>query len=452
MPNKNQMSTLPFENNLILNGLAMEDKTEMVYDYSGGYNVLEFITSQTSTPRQIVGDEGKFQDPILGISNVQGQVLSTSTVGSLLRVNFTDPSYNNFRPNVVVTDGSAARNQGRIINCGAGYIEIETTDGTAWNTATQFLTGSFPTAIYNAQKARDSGAMASLYEYPDYVQNRTSIYRENVGLFSRDRNQTWVKYKGDFWYSSQDMIMMKRIAREMEWRAMFSKYGVNATGDVGYSMGLWDAIINPDRGGIYRPLANLMTQGDFENFINAIADRQNSGETSITMLVGRGFLSRFQGFTQPYVQYGGDTNTFGGKSVVGLNVMSYGVNGITVNLIQAPVLNDRTRFPALSSIAGSGNYTRMSYTGIVLDTTQFEAIGGGMLPAMQKVYFGDAEDRYYYMPGILGSSLQGASGAMFTSGNFNLATNNSDGDILGYYTDSGYNFMPYKMGIIELAL
>lgn len=449
MPTQNQMSTQPFENNLILNALAMDDKTETVYDYSGGYNVLEFITSKTSTSRQVDGDGGVFQDPIMGISNVQGQVLSTAVNGALLRVNFTDPSYDKFRPNVVVTDGSAARNQGRIVNCGAGYIEIETTDGSAWNAATQFLANSYPTAIYNAQVARGSGAMASLYEYPDYVTNRTSIYRENVGLYSRDRNKTWVKYKGDYWYSSQDMIMMQRIAREMEYRAMFSKYGVNGT--VGYNMGLWDAVINPDRGGIYRPLANLMTQGDFENFINAVADRQNSGETSITMLVGRGFLSRFQGFTQPYVQYGGNTNTFGGTSVVGLNVMSYGVNGITVNLIQAPILNDRTRFPALSSIAGSGNYTRMSYTGIVLDTSQFESIGGGMLPAMQKVYFGDTEDVYYYTPGVMGSNLQGSSGAMFTSGNFRLATNHSDGDTLGYYTDSGYNFMPYKMGIIELA-
>jgi len=451
MPTLNQLSVLPFENNLIANGLNKDDKSATVYDFSGGYNVLDFLVSKVSASKQVTGKDGIFYKPIMGVSTVQAQTGSTVLNGTTLRVNFTDPSYDKFRLNVVVTDGSANQTQGRVIGTGAGYIEMETTDGSAWNTATQFLAGTFPTAIFNAQIARGSGAMASLFEYPEYVANRTSIYRENVELFARDASETWVEYQGDFWYSAQDMIMMQRIARDMEWRAMFSKYGVNSAGTVGYNMGLFDSIKDPERGGVYRPLANLMTQGDFESFIFAVANRQNRSELEIDMMVGRGFLSRVQSFTSPYIQYAGSLNTFGGDTVKGIDVRQYSINGVVVNFYPAPILNDIQRFPALSTVAGSAPFTRLSYTGIVLDTGMYSSVGGSMLPAMEKIYFGNSEGRYYYVPGAIGSSLHGSNQGLLT-GDFNLATNHQDSVSTGYYTDNGYDFMSYNMGLLEMAI
>jgi len=45
MQTLNQLSTLPFENNLVLNGLNLDDKSSMVYDFSNGWNVLDLIVS-----------------------------------------------------------------------------------------------------------------------------------------------------------------------------------------------------------------------------------------------------------------------------------------------------------------------------------------------------------------------------------------------------------------------
>lgn len=454
----NQISNLPFENNLILNGLSKEDKTSTVFDFSGGYNVVDLIVSKVASSRRIVGKDGQFQKPIMGLSVVQAQVASTAIVGSLLRVNFVDTTYDKFRVTEIVHDGSANDFMGKVVNKGAGFVELEIapngSGAATWSAATgAFAAGGFATAMWNAQVNRGSGAMESLYEYPQFVTNQTSIMRENVELYRRDASQTWVEFQGDYWYSAQDMIMMNRIARSMEYRALFSHYGQTSGtgGTTNYSMGLKSSIKDPNRGGVYKPLANLPSQGDFESFINDIADRQNAADVEINMLVGRGLLNRIQGFTSQYIQYTGQANTFGGSSVKGLDVRNYNINGVAVNLIHAPILNDRGRFPQLSSIAGAGNFTRMQYTGIVLDINSYDAVGGGSLPAMEKVYFGDDEMVYYYVPGLVGSNLRGGSGEMLQNGNFTLAVNHNDAVTTGFYTDCAYDFMSYRMGWMELA-
>jgi hypothetical protein len=453
MQTLNQLSTLPFENNLVLNGLNLDDKSSMVYDFSNGWNVLDLIVSKTATSRQIDGKDGIFQKPIMGTSVVQAEVASTALNGTLLRVNFTDPSYDKFRVTEVLGDGSANDAYGKVVAKGPGFVELEVTPSvSAWSTASHFTTGSYATAMWNAQVSRGSGAMESLYEYPKFVSNQTSIMRENVELYRRDASKTWVEFKGDYWYSAQDQIMMQRLARAMEMRAIFGPYGNSPDGRTQYSMGLKQAIKNPERGGVFKSLANLPTQGDIESFFNEIADRKNASDVEINMLVGRGLLNRIQGFTSDYIKYAGTANTFGGTTVKGLDVRQYDINGVHVNLIHAPILNDRERWKGMSSLSGAGNFTRMQYTGIVIDLEPYEAVGGGSLPAMEKVYFGDQEMIYYYVPGIVGSNLRGGDNSLLQNGNFAMAVNHNDVVTTGFYTDCAYDFMANRMGWIELAV
>ena len=193
----NQLSTLPFENNLVLNMLTKEDKSSFVYDLSEGYNTLDFIVSRVSEARKTAGKDGKFSKPIMGVSVVQAEIASTYTNGNLLRINFVDGSYDKFRVTEVVSDGTALNTQGRVVNKGAGFIELEVSAGTTtWNTAIHFLAGKYATVYYNSQPNRGSGGLASLYEYPTYVDNWTAIMRDNVELYRRDMEETWVEFQG----------------------------------------------------------------------------------------------------------------------------------------------------------------------------------------------------------------------------------------------------------------
>ena len=447
----NQLSTLDFENNLVLNALNKDDKTDIVYDFSGGYNVLDKIIGQGAKSRQIVGLDGKFQKPIMGRSQVQAQVLSTVAVGTDLRVNWTDPTYDNFRNTQIVTDTTAAMSKGRVIEHGPGYIIMSPAPGVAaWDVAVHFLAGSEALGMWMAAINRGSSGVESLYEYPVYVENQTGIIRESVQLFRRDMAQTWVKYNGKFWYSAQDELTMQRWARTLEYNALWSEYGTIGTGNsaVNFGMGLKAAIKDPLRGGEYMALTNAMTQENFENWIGRIADRGTSANTEINLLVGRGWLNQLQSFTTPYIQFVGKSNTFGGESVKGLDVREYSINGINAKFVMMPLLNDKEKFPTTSSISGvNPNYTRMQYTAIAIDTTAYPSVGGGMLPAMEKCYFGPQETIYGYIPGLIG---QGGNVDSAQSGKV-FATNSKDGVTFEVYSDCTYDFMAYKMGWMELA-
>lgn len=452
----NQLSTAEFRNNLLLNRLNQDDKSAAVYDFSGGYNLIDFLATRNAPSRRTDGDQGIFQKPLMGNNAVVAQVASTSLAAGILTVNFTNPAYNNFREQVVCSDGTAANNQGRIIQKGPGFVKMETTPGTgAWSTTLHFVPGSFCTALFNASGNIGSSGMESLYEFPTYVQNQTSIIRESARINRRDMVKTWVKFENGYWDTAQDYLTAQRFANMLEYKAIFGEYGqtLNSSigGDVNYSMGLRAAIRDPQRGGIYQPLSSAMTQGDFESWIGRIADRQALQHVDLSLVVGRGFLKSVQNFTSPFIQFAGKNNTFGGAEVKGYDVDMYAVNGIKANLIMHPILNNRDMFPALSTISSLGQFTRMQYTAFALDFGMIDGVGSGSLPAIEKVYFGPEEITYEYLRGVaMGGGLPSSAPSASSAGT--QPVNDKDGISMEIYSDCAYDFMAYRMGMMETVI
>ncbi len=455
MASLNQLSTLEFQNNLVLNLLDKPDKSKTVYDFSGGYNLIDFLATRNTAARQINGLKGIFSKPLLGNNAVVAQVATNTLVGTNMRVTFTDPAYNAFRVQVVVSDGTAANNQGRIISKGPGFIVIEPVNVT-FAVASHFVAGTFATALFTASGNIGSTGVESLYEFPTYVSNQTSITRESSQIFRRDMAGTWVQFEGDYWWSAQDTATLKRFANAQEYRGLFSDYVTTANssvgGEVNYSMGLRNAIRDPQRGGIYQPLSSAMTQADFESWIGRMADRQALAHTNFTVVCGRGFLKMIQGFTTPFIQFSGKNNTFGGQEVKGIDVMTYSVNGITVDFIMHPIFNNREMWPAFSSVSSLGAYTRMEYTAVALDLGMIDAIGGSAQPAIEKVYFGEQEIVYAYMAGIgMGGAVSSGAPKATVGGSLTPVTDR-DSISLEIYSDCAYDFMPYRMGWLELVV
>ena len=451
MHNANQFGTVDFTNNIVLNGLNLDDKSKFVFDLSGGYNVLDLIVSRVSSSTETKGLNGLFQKPILGNPARTQQIAAAPTLSAgVLTVTFIDSAWKNFRIQEVLGDGTAAMNQGRVIEVGAGYVKMVpagNTITTGWSTTLHFQAGQFATFLYVASETRGSSGLDSMFEYPQYISNQTGVIRDNVTLYKADMTQTWVKVmdNGD-WYSAQDMFLIESMARQMELRALWSQF--NSANGVQYSKGLKECIKDPLRDGTYRSYSNIPTTGQIIEYFNNIADKQNIGKMSLTHLVGRGFLSVLQNITSQYIQYVGKNNTFGGLSVEGLDVYEFAINGVANNFVMAPIFNNRDLFPALSGISGAGAFTRMQYTCVTLDTQMYRAKGGGMLPAMEKVYFGNEID-YYYMPGVGGSNIGGST--VFTTGNPYLAVTDKDAVTFGYYSNCCYDFMTQRMGWSELA-
>lgn len=449
---KNQISNLNFQDNLVLNALNSPDKTQLVYDFSNGYNVLDMLMSKMrgKTATQVTGLDGLISKPIMGKSRIIAQVASTSLVGDKLKVVFVSPNAN-FRIKDTVIDSSVNQTMGRVITSTADYIVLEKIER-AWSTGTDFLAGTYAFVGWDASGNRGSGGKSSLYEYPQYVDNQTAILRETVEIFRRDMSKTYATFQGDFWYTAQDQLTVRRFARQQEQRDFFSKFGTisgsSVEGNVNFNGGLKWAITDPVRGGVYKPLTNVMTQGDFEDFIGQISDRKATTSNTIPLLVGRSALRQLQSFTSDFIKYAGKSNTFGGESVKGLDVYEYSVAGTNCKFIMAPILNDVDAYPQTSSIAGI-NGTRMQNTMIALDDSDFDAVGGGSLPAMERIYFGEEEYIYGYIPGLIGKGGTDPSNVL-RSGTMSMA-DDKDGVSLQMYTDSGIDVIGQRMGWMELA-
>lgn len=456
MPTLNQLTNLDFATNIVTNGLDVPDKSKAVYDLSGDYNALDFLISRLSigAGRQITGRDGIIYKPIIGRSSASVEIASATLSGNVLTVNFVDPLFVSFRYKEVIGDGTAAMNMGRIIQKGPGYVVLEAMPGVTFSTATMFVAGATAVVLFPISGVRGSTGMESLYEEPTYVSNRTSITRDSLILYRRDMMETYVKYHGDNWSLAQQPMMMKRFARNLEKKAYWSRQGVvtNSTqeGTVAYSMGIREAILDPQRGGEYLPGTGALTQSIFEGWIAKIADRTNKSKYTAKIGCGRGFLQQVQSIYGNYIQYAGTENTFGGQSVTGIDFYKLAFNGIEVDLLMIPFFNDREQFPQRSSISSLGNFTRMQYTAIVLDDGYYTSADGIMLPAMEKVYFGDNEIEYGYIPGMVGSKLGGST--MYQQGNLRLAATDKDACSIEIYTDSCYDVMAYRMGLYELIV
>lgn len=458
MQTLNQFSTLDFNNNIVLNGLNKPDKSRLVYDFSQGYNVIDLISTHMNggSARRVMGKDGFFQVPIVGQDTPTAKVLSTSTSGTNIQVNFTDPTFDKFRFKEVLGDGTASMNQGKVVGKGAGFVILEPVPNLAGTTpvltsGTHFLANATVVPLFQVSGNRGSTSMESRYVTPKYIDNQTSILRDGLDLYRRDTESTWVEYSGGAWYLAQEQFMLRNVARSLEKRAFWSRYGnvvSSLEGATNFSMGLEQAIMDPERGGEVLPLTGAMSQAQFEGWIGRICDRKNAPKVTLTILVGRGFLNTIQNFVSPYILNTGINNTFGGAGVKGIDTYSYSVNGITCNFIHCPFFNDPDMFPDYSTITGVQQFRRMQYTAIVIDNDTYQSSDGQVLPAMEKVYYGEREVEYGYTPGIGMSNVTGNS--FWKQGDLKLAVSEKDVTSFHYYTDCAYNFIARNMGIAKL--
>lgn len=457
---QNQIANYSFEDNFVANALDMPDKSGAIYDLTGGYNVIDYLVTRNAPATRTYGLEGLFQKPIIGSFQIVQPVDHSLVLGNgNLRVFFVDTTFppdKGFRVQEVIGDGTSSNIQGLIVNVQVGYVDVENINPSiaAWDATLHFTNGTVATYLFPAAPNRGSQSMVSRFEYPKYVNNQTSILHDSLMMYRRDFSQSWIKDMGDgIWGLQQEPMFVKRLAKALEFRALLGKKTTLANSSIGgatnFSMGMKDAVRDPERGGIYQSWTSRPNQAQLEAWLGRIADRQNTAKTTISIGLGRGALGFFQSITSDYVKYSGKNNTFGGSEVKGIDVYQYNVNGYAVELAMLPFLNDPQQWIKVSGVSGCQAGSQMSYTMIAFDFGTYDAITGESLPSIEKVYFGDQEFIYGYVPGLIGNGSRVASDIFKTGKMF--GSNSKDAVSLEYYTDCCYDFMAYRSGWSELA-
>ncbi len=463
-PTPNQLSVDGLENNVVLNAINSPDKIPFTWDVSNGYNAIEmlmYVKGKKSRP--VNGYGGVIQKPIMGTSRVIAEVAATPTVDSAgnLVVLFVDSSYNLFRLKRAVIDSTPSANTGRVIASGPGTITLEPSPAIVsaggWNTSLHFPVNSYALDAYDVSGFWDSEASHPLFETPFFVTDYVSTTRDFLPLKDTDFFATYTQWKNSqFWANGQETYMWKRFSmskiNRWYWGPGGGSFNSGLEGQVNYVNGIRKTVMDQYRGGNYVGYTSVLTQAQWENWLTDTADLQvqMGGDQKLTLLVGRQMWKRVQSFTAPYIQYGGNTNTFGGMKVKGLNVREYNYGGVVADIILDPVLNDVASYVQGSAIPGVTGTIRAN-TAIALDLNDYDAAdGSGSLAAFEELYwdFNGNQTIFAYEPGLLG-------GANSNNGVFNMAksvaSNGSPVQKLHLYEKTGTSLIANRCGWLEPA-
>ena len=445
------ISNLPLSQSLLLKGLSLPNKMAMVYAQDYGYNVLTQLTSKLAS--SISTPQAKVEISSLGNLGVFSKIVSNGTaVGSgALNVPVVDAT--KFRIGDIVADGNMVQGIVTNVDLSMGSIVVAPHSVSSFVAGTHFLAGQNAKRFFDASANRSSIGKSTLNYTPDTDFALTAVTRESSHQSRRDRIASFVKWNGDFWWRSYDDLTLKAFAKQLEYKYAFSERAIKIgpQGEYFTTGGLRWSIIN--NGGSYLSLTAELTQSVFNDFLEQMVRVSAEGGRKLVALMGSAALARLQTILGDYIKFAGNTNTFGGTSVTGLNVMKYAYAGIEIEFVRWALLDDEMFRGELSAINGK---PKMSNSIYFIDMTPIPAAdGSGTIAALQKYHFNNDELIANYVPGMIGlessdpSTIKAAlSGGQMVS----LGTSDVDGVDFHILSDCGLYCVADRMGLIEFAI
>lgn len=447
------VTNLDLNQSLLLRGLSLPNKMAMVYAQDYGYNVLTQLTSKLSS--SISTPQPKVEISALGNLSVYSRVASAPTVptgyatGEALQITLDDAS--NFRIGDIIADNNMV--QGIIVDkpSGGGNLVVVKRVSTTLATATHFLVGTIAKVLFDSSANRYSNGKTPLNFVPQTDYTYTAITRESSSQARRDRSSSFVKWQGDFWYRSYDDLTLRKFSKSLEFKYAFSERAI-VSGPQGESFttaGLRWSIIN--NGGVYLPLTTEITQTQFNDFLETLVRKSAENGRNLVALMGTAMMARLQTLLSAYIQYAGNTNTLGGVSVEGLNVMTYSYAGIKIDFVRWALLDDDAFKGDLSGVTGK---PRMSHSMYVLDLTPIPAAdGSGSISPLQKYHFNNDEMLAAYVPGMIGlqdSNPSTIKQALANGLSGSLSSSDVDGVDFHILSDCGLYCAAERCGLVEL--
>lgn len=437
------VSSLNLATNLYAKFLSDRDVMPMVYASDFGYNVIQQIIDISNKNGAVQVMQPKFEIPKMGNTSIAQTLGAAPTlVGTNLRITFSAAN-SNFRLKDAVYDSNLIC--GRVVNIvSSTQVDLMPVSVTSWNTSTHFQSGMTAKVGHDISGNFNSRRKSSLTYTPDLDYNYTGVTRETNSQARRDRIKTYIKWEGEYWYSSQQFLTVQNFAKQQEFKYFYSNRGVIQTPDEGeaYTTGgiRWNIINN---GGNYYPISNDLTETSFANILYDYSMKVAQNGRRIVALMGKAAMWNLNlNVTRPYVLNAGDKNTFGGMKVNGLNVNQYAIGNSVIEYVHYPLLDDPNLFPEISSITGK---PKNSSTILLMDMSPVPSVdGSGNIPVVQKRYFGEQEYYHTFINGMV--KYDGAK-----MGDYEVTQSDVDGAEFNILTDDGLYVVPERLGLIELT-
>jgi hypothetical protein len=446
-----QTSPLNVADNLTIRSLSDRNDFRNVYDLSGGYNKFGMIVNILNMPfgggKQF--DTDRYEKSVMGRGHVIAEVSAVVQSGNTVVITLSDPTYNSFRVGdvIVAADHSVS---GKVISASAGSLTVEATESTIAEMLLAFAPNAYVKVLGDSSPNFYSDGKSPLYEFPELIYNHSAVKRDTYMASRRENIASRVYYKDKFWGDAQLDLMVQRFLRQMEKQMLFSnraQFTSQVGGESDLNGGVRWSIMN--RGGEYLPLVSPLTQAQFDNFLANVWSRKASRTTPLTLFMGRGMMQHIQRtFTDGYIENAGSMNTFGGTEVKGIDVRTYSIAGVDVGFVELPVLNDTEFFPELTTIPGLSNPYRQQHTLFALDLDPIEVKGGGLAPAIEKIFRGPSEFYAGYIKGMADAGVPTADNFKDYSVDIVSSVDAHRCDVMA---DNGIDMIGKFSGMIELV-
>ena len=332
----------------------------------------------------------EYRETFIGDDELVAEIQSTFISGSNLVINLQPQGGNPvefFRPKSIVF-GNDKKIQGRVVSASAGQIVIETSAG---STLAQ-LNASF-TAGFNVQamgvsdKYRNSGPTTGINYFPEIQVNYLNLMREEAAWNRVDMHKARISFKGDYWESGNISMTLDRMLKDIERTWLWGLPEWNPAQDYSRNGGVDWAIRN--RGGVVSTFNALPSQGQFQDFLDNVADRRPGYQRYKKMYMGRKLYAHIMdNFTDNYIRELDPMAPRTGE--INENARLYKVGGHEVELVHSLALFQERDFDNYPTQGIGMTGMKKEWSCYYIDQDPVMIAGGGTVPAIEKIHFGDS--------------------------------------------------------------
>jgi hypothetical protein len=252
-------------------------------------------------------------------------------------------------------------------------------------TSSDFVLGTTASDRGDVGNIQSSGSKQRVIEKPFRNQNIVDLVRNTAELTMDEMNQlTYItNINGTPYYAQNQVIeMLERTAKQKYTRTLDGEFVNDPRTPMG--MGLKNQIRT--QGGLYYPLATALDEDAWQSFIEQYVAMGSSTGDELLVIGGSSFLAHFQKFMRSYLVTAGDTNTFGGVSVKGLDFENYWYIGRHLRVMYDPSMDNNQMWNNDTSTVLPG-ILKKSHSAFVFNTSKVQT-EQGLEPFIKKYYFG----------------------------------------------------------------
>ena len=396
----------------------------------------------------------EYRESYIGDDELVAEIQSTAIIAGNLVVDLQPLGGNpvEFYREGNVVFSTSKQVQGIVVAVAPGQITVAPSAGSTVATLfSSFTVGNDVQTIGLYKNYRNSSGVPGLNRVPEIQLNYLSLLRDGAQWNRVDMIKARVEWKGKFWEFGQISSALDRMLKDIE-RSWLWGQPEAPNNDFSRNGGVDWAIRN--RGGNVVQFAALPTQGQFVDWLKSVF-YQRPGYIRLKKIymgnalyqhINANFTVGFIEQLQPKAMLTGDIN---------YNANRYKIGGFEVDLVTNLALFQELDYDRVLTTGAGMTGMRKEWSCYLIDQDPVMIDGGGTVPAIEKLHFGESPFYIGRSTGIgdCPVGMPTADGQLSNPEGYMVSTSAIDRSEINFMYHGGVNMITGQYsGIFEAAL